>query len=154
MFRFIVRRLLQLIPTLFGLSLLLFIWLHRLPGGPETAILGERGTPELRARIRHDMGLDEPIWVQYGRFMKRLLSGDLGTSIATKRPVTTEFLERFPGTIELTMLAIVVAIAAGIPLGYFAARKHTTWLDHVTVGASLLGLCIPVFFLGYIMKQV
>ena len=65
MFRFIVRRLLQVIPTLFGLSLLLFVWLHRLPGGPETAILGERGTPELRARIRHDMGLDQPIWVQY-----------------------------------------------------------------------------------------
>jgi peptide/nickel transport system permease protein len=154
MFRFIVRRLLQLIPTLFGLSLLLFVWLHRLPGGPETAILGERGTPELRARIRRDMGLDQPIWVQYGRFMKRLLSGDLGTSVSTKRPVTTEFLERFPGTIELTMVALTVAIAVGIPLGYLAARRRATWLDNVAVGGSLLGICIPVFFLGYIMKQI
>jgi peptide/nickel transport system permease protein len=154
MFRFIVRRLLQLIPTLFGLSLLLFLWLHRLPGGPETAILGERGTPELRERIRRDMGLDEPIWVQYGRFMKRLLSGDLGTSIATKRPVTTEFLERFPGTIELTIVALIFAIGLGIPLGYLAARRRGSWLDSVTVGAGLLGICTPVFFLGYIFKQV
>jgi peptide/nickel transport system permease protein len=154
MFRFIVRRLLQVIPTLFGLSLLLFAWLHRLPGGPETAILGERGTPELRARIRHDMGLDQPIWVQYGRFMKRLLTGDLGTSVSTKRPVTTEFLERFPGTIELTITALVIAIGLGIPLGYLAARRRGTWLDHVTVGVGLLGICTPVFFLGYILKQV
>ena len=72
MFRFIVRRLLQLIPTLFGLSILLFIWLRRLPGGPETAILGERGTPEMRAAIRRNLGLDEPILVQYGRFMRRM----------------------------------------------------------------------------------
>jgi len=154
MFRFIVRRLLQLIPTLFGLSLLLFIWLHRLPGGPETAILGERGTPELRARIRHDMGLDEPIWVQYGKFMKRVLSGDLGTSISTKRPVTTEFLERFPGTIELTIVALTFAIGVGIPLGYLAARRRGTWLDSFTVGVGLLGICTPVFFLGYVFKQV
>jgi peptide/nickel transport system permease protein len=154
MVRFIVRRLLQLIPTLFGLSLLLFVWLHRLPGGPETAILGERGTPALRARIRHDMGLDQPIWVQYGRFMKRLLSGDLGSSVATKRPVTTEFLERFPGTIELSIVAMTIAIGLGIPLGYFAARRAGTWLDHVTVGAGLLGICVPVFFLGYINKQI
>ena len=154
MFRFIVRRLLQLIPTLFGLSLLLFVWLHRLPGGPETAILGERGTPELRARIRHDMGLDQPLWVQYGRFMKRLLTGDLGTSITTKRPVTTEFVERFPGTIELTMLAMTIAVGVGIPLGYYAARRAGTARDHLSVGLGLLGICTPVFFLGYIYKQV
>ncbi|GIJ51720.1 peptide ABC transporter permease [Virgisporangium aliadipatigenens] len=154
MFRFIVRRLLQLIPTLFGLSLLLFVWLHRLPGGPETAILGERSTPELRARIREEMGLDQPIWVQYGRFMKRVLSGDLGTSIGTKRPVTTEFLERFPGTVELTITALIIAVGIGIPLGYIAARRRGTWIDQLSVGGALLGICIPVFFLGYIVKEV
>jgi len=154
MFRFIVRRLLQLIPTLFGLSLLLFVWLHRLPGGPETAILGERSTPELRARIREEMGLDQPIWVQYGRFMKRVLSGDLGTSIGTKRAVTTEFLERFPGTVELTITALIVAVGLGIPLGYIAARRRGTWIDQLSVGGALLGICIPVFFLGYIFKEI
>jgi len=154
MFRFIVRRLLQLVPTLFGLSLLLFIWLHRLPGGPETSILGERGTPELRARIREQLGLNEPIWVQYGRFMRRTLSGNFGTSISTKRPVTTEFLERFPGTIELTMVALIIAIGVGIPLGYLAARRRGTWIDHVSVGGALVGICIPVFFLAYILKAL
>jgi peptide/nickel transport system permease protein len=154
MIRFIVRRLLQLIPTLFGLSLLLFAWLHRLPGGPETSILGERGTPELRARIRAQMGLDEPIWVQYSRFMKRMLQGDFGTSIGTRRPVTTEFLDRFPGTVELTITAMIIAVGVGIPLGYLAARRRGSWIDHLSVGGSLLGICTPVFFLAYLLKLV
>jgi peptide/nickel transport system permease protein len=125
-FRFIVRRLLQLIPTLFGLSILLFIWLRRLPGGPETAILGERGTPEMRAAIRRNLGLDEPILVQYGRFIRRMVRLDLGTSISTKREVTTEFLQRFPGTVELTVTAMIIAIGVGIPLGYLAGASSST----------------------------
>lgn len=154
MIRFIVRRLLQLIPTLFGLSILLFIWLRRLPGGPETAILGERGTPELRAQIRKNLGLDEPLMVQYGRFMKRMLQLDLGTSISTKRAVTTEFLERFPGTVELTVTAMIIAIGVGIPLGYLAARRRGSFLDSASVGGSLIGICVPVFFLAYVLKAV
>ncbi|MGN9813252.1 ABC transporter permease [Micromonospora sp. BQ11] len=154
MFRFIVRRLLQLIPTLFGLSLLLFIWLRRLPGGPETAILGERGTPEMRAAIRRSMGLDEPILVQYGRFVRRLIRFDLGTSTSTKRSVVTEFLERFPGTVELSIAAMLIAIGLGIPLGYLAARRRGRMLDHLSVGGSLIGICIPVFFLAYLLKAV
>jgi peptide/nickel transport system permease protein len=154
MLRFIVRRLLQLVVSLFGLSLLLFVWLHNLPGGPETAILGERGTPELRARIRTQMGLDQPVTVQYARFMKRLLTGDLGTSISSKRPVIDEFLERFPGTIELTIVAMTLAIGVGIPLGYLAARRRGTWFDHASVGGSLIGVCVPIFFLAYVLKQI
>jgi peptide/nickel transport system permease protein len=152
--RFIVRRLLQLIPTLFGLSILLFIWLRRLPGGPETAILGERGTPELRAQIRKNLGLDEPLLIQYGRFMQRMLKLDLGTSISTKREVTTEFLERFPGTVELTVTAMIIAIGIGIPLGYLAARRRGSFLDSASVGGSLIGICVPVFFLAYVLKAV
>nr|MDT0660037.1 ABC transporter permease [Micromonospora sp. DSM 115978] len=154
MIRFIVRRLLQLIPTLFGLSILLFIWLRRLPGGPETAILGERGTPETRAAIRAQLGLDEPILIQYGRFMKRMLQLDLGTSTNTKREVTTEFLQRFPGTVELTLTAMIIAIGVGIPLGYLAARRRGRFLDHASVGGSLIGICIPVFFLAYVLKAI
>lgn len=154
MFRFIVRRLLQLIPTLLGLSLLLFIWLHRLPGGPETALLGERGTPETRAMVRRQLGLDEPFWVQYGRFIKRLLRGDFGSSIDTKRPVIDEFLTRFPGTVELTTSALIFAIGIGIPLGYFAARRRASWLDNLSVGGSLVAICVPIFFLGYLVKQL
>ncbi|MDG4833934.1 ABC transporter permease [Solwaraspora sp. WMMD1047] len=154
MIRFIVRRLLQLIPTLFGLSILLFIWLRRLPGGPETAILGERGTPETRAAIREQLGLDEPILIQYGRFMRRMLQLDLGTSTNTKREVTTEFLQRFPGTVELTLTAMIIAIGVGIPLGYLAARRRGRLLDHASVGGSLIGICIPVFFLAYVLKAI
>ncbi|KAB1160264.1 ABC transporter permease [Micromonospora sp. DT46] len=154
MFRFIVRRLLQLIPTLFGLSLLLFIWLRRLPGGPETAILGERGTPEMRAAIRRNMGLDEPILVQYGRFVRRLIRLDLGTSTSTKRTVVTEFVERFPGTVELSVTAMLIAVGVGIPLGYLAARRRGRMLDHLSVGGSLIGICIPVFFLAYVLKAI
>jgi peptide/nickel transport system permease protein len=152
--RFIVRRLLQLIPTLFGLSILLFIWLRRLPGGPETAILGERGTPELRAQIRRNLGLDEPLLIQYGRFMQRMLKLDLGTSISTKREVMTEFLERFPGTVELTITAMIIAIGVGIPLGYLAARRRGSFLDSAAVGGSLIGICVPVFFLAYVLKAI
>jgi peptide/nickel transport system permease protein len=154
MLRFIVRRLLQLVPTLLGLSLLLFIWLRSLPGGPETALLGERGTPALRAQVRQSLGLDEPMWVQYGRYLKRMLTGDFGSSIMTKRPVITEFLERFPGTVELTIVALLIAIGLGIPLGYFAARRRGGWLDNLSVGGSLLGICVPIFFLGYLFKEL
>ena len=154
MLRYIVRRLLQLIPTLLGLSLILFLWLHRLPGGPETAILGERGTPEMRAQLRHDLGLDQPLWIQYGRFMKRLLTGDLGSSINTHRPVVTEFMERFPGTVELTVTALIIAIGLGIPLGYLAARRRGGALDYGSVAGSLLGVCIPIFVLAYLVKEV
>jgi peptide/nickel transport system permease protein len=154
MFRFIVRRLLQLVPTLFGLSVLLFVWVHRLPGGPATALLGERATEAQIRRIQSILGLDQPLYVQYGRFMRRLLEFDFGNSTQTGRPVTQEFLERFPATIELTVVAMLIAIGVGIPLGFLAARKHGGMLDTTSVGASLLGICIPVFFLAYLLKYV
>jgi len=153
-FRFIVRRLLQLVPSLLGLSVLLFIWLRRLPGGPERALLGERATPEKVAQIRAMLGLDQPIYIQYGKFMRRLLELDFGNSIQTGRPVSDEFVERFPATIELTIVAMIIAIGVGIPLGFLAARRHGRLLDTASVGASILGICIPVFFLAYLLKFV
>jgi peptide/nickel transport system permease protein len=154
MARFIVRRLLQVIPTLVGLSILLFIWLRALPGGPETALLGERGTPEQRAVVREALGLNEPILVQYGRFMRRVLELDLGTSTQTRRPVTQEFLERFPGTVELAVTALLIAIVVGIPLGYFAARRRGSLLDNLVVGGSMVGICTPIFFLAFLLKWI
>ena len=154
MLRFIVRRLGQVIPTLLGLSILLFIWLRALPGGPETAILGERGSAADRAAIRAQLGLDEPILVQYGRFMTRLFRLDLGTSIATRRPVLEEFVARFPGTIELAATAMLIAITVGIPLGYLAARHRGQLLDSLTVGGSMVGICTPIFFLAFVLKVV
>jgi peptide/nickel transport system permease protein len=152
--RFIVRRLLQLIPTLFGLSVLLFIWFNRLPGGPEYALLPENATDEQRAQMRRMLGLDEPVSVQYLRFLGRLAEGDLGSSIATGRPVLDEFTSRFPATAELAIVAVIIAVVLGIPLGYLAARHRGGVLDFLAVGGSLLGICTPVFFLAYILKAV
>ncbi|MET0765664.1 MAG: ABC transporter permease [Blastococcus sp.] len=152
MLRFIVRRLLQLIPILLGLSVLLFAWLRSLPGGPAQAALGERATPEDIERYNQLFGLDQPIYVQYLRFLGRALRLDFGTSARTGRAVTTEFLERFPGTVELTICAMIFAIGVGIPLGYLAARKHGSWVDSASVIGSLLGVAIPVFFLAYLLR--
>ncbi|TFV66687.1 ABC transporter permease [Blastococcus sp. CT_GayMR20] len=152
MARFIARRLLQLIPILLGLSVLLFAWLRALPGGPAQAALGERATPEAIARYNELFGLDEPLIVQYFRFLGRAVRLDFGTSARTGRPVTTEFLERMPGTVELSICAMIFAIGVGIPLGYLAARKHGSWLDSTSVIGSLLGVAIPVFFLAYLLR--
>jgi peptide/nickel transport system permease protein len=150
--RFIVRRLLQLIPILLGLSVLLFAWLRALPGGPAVAALGERATPAKIAEYNRVFGLDQPLWEQYLRFLGRALTLDFGTSQTTGRPVTEEFLTRFPGTVELTVFAMVFAIGVGIPLGYLAARRHGSWIDSASVIGSLLGVTIPVFFLAYLMR--
>jgi peptide/nickel transport system permease protein len=152
--RFIVRRLLQLIPILLGLSILLFAWLRALPGGPAQAALGERATPEDIARYNKLFGLDQPIYVQYLKFLGRAVRLNFGTSSRTGRPVTAEFLERFPATIELTVFAMVFAIGVGIPLGYVAARRYGRFLDSGTVVGSLLGVSIPVFFLAYLLRYL
>ncbi|WP_431986731.1 ABC transporter permease [Streptomyces griseoflavus] len=154
MLRLVVRRLLQLIPTLLGLSVLLFLWLDRLPGGPASAILGEKATEAEVARINRALGLDQPVYVQYWRFLKRIFELDLGTSTQTGQPVWDEFVLRFPATVELALLAILIAVAIGVPLGYFAARKRGSWLDVGAVSGSLVGICIPVFFLALILKQI
>ncbi|WP_062212304.1 ABC transporter permease [Streptomyces sp. NBRC 109706] len=154
MLRLVVRRLLQLIPTLFGLSVLLFLWIHRLPGGPASALLGERATEESRRQIESQLGLDQPVWVQYGRWIRRLAELDLGNSTQTGQPVWDEFTLRFPATIELGLTALLFAVVVGIPLGYFAARRRGTWLDVTAVSGSLIGICVPVFFLAVILRSI
>ncbi len=154
MLRLVVRRLLQLIPTLLGLSVLLFLWLNRLPGGPASAILGERATEAEVARINRALGLDEPVHVQYWRFLKRIFELDLGTSTQTGQPVWDEFALRFPATVELSVAAILIAVAVGIPMGYLAAKRRGGWLDVASVSGSLLGICIPVFFLAMLLRGI
>ncbi|MDG9684657.1 ABC transporter permease [Streptomyces sp. DH18] len=154
MLRLVVRRLLQLIPTLLGLSVLLFLWLNRLPGGPATAILGERATEAEVARINRALGLDEPVHVQYWRFLKRIFELDLGTSTQTGQPVWDEFTRAFPATVELSLAAILIAVVVGIPMGYLAAKHRGGWLDVASVSGSLLGICIPVFFLAVLLRGI
>ncbi|MDP9075724.1 MAG: ABC transporter permease, partial [Actinomycetota bacterium] len=154
MLRFVVRRLIQLIPILFGLSIILFAWVHALPGGPAEGLLGERATPARIAQVRHDYGLDRPLVVQYGAYMKRTLALDFGQSIATQRGVTSELRRRFPATIELSLAAMVFAIGLGIPLGFLAAKRVNGPADHLSMAGSLLGISIPVFFLAYLLKYL
>ncbi|CAL9416140.1 ABC transporter permease [Streptomyces sp. enrichment culture] len=154
MLRLVVRRLLQLIPTLLGLSVLLFLWLDRLPGGPASAILGEKATEAEVARINRALGLDQPVHVQYWRFLKRIFELDLGTSTQTGQPVWEEFTLRFPATVELSIAAILIAVLVGIPLGYLAAKRRGGWIDVASVSTSLVGICIPVFFLAILLRSV
>ncbi|MFD5213510.1 ABC transporter permease [Microbacterium sp. NPDC058345] len=152
MLRTIGRRLLFLIPTLFGLSLLLFAWVRALPGGPAIALLGEKATPEAIERVNELYGFNRPLYEQYFTWVGRLLQGDFGSSIVTSRPVVEEFFRRFPATIELSILALIFAVGVGIPLGYWAARRHGRLSDHSAVVLSLVGITIPVFFLAFILK--
>ena len=154
MLRFVVRRLLLLVPILVGLSILVFLWIRILPGGPAQALLGERGTAEQEAQIERQYGLDEPIHVQYWKYVQTVVRGDLGDSIATRRPVVEELKQRFPATIELALAAMLFSIVFGIPLGFFAAKKHGSPFDHASLVLSLLGISIPIFFLAIILKYI
>jgi peptide/nickel transport system permease protein len=152
--RFVVRRLLLLVPILIGLSIIVFAWVRALPGGPAEGLLGERATPELIAAARRQYGLDKPIYVQYWRYVKVTASGDLGVSIATRRNVTEEIGRRFPATIELTIAALVFAVSLGIPLGFLAAKKYGSIFDQLSLVLSLIGISMPIFFLALILKYV
>ncbi len=148
MLKYIVRRLLGAIPVLFGLSIVLFAFIHLLPGDPCRTLLGQHATPDACLRLRENLGLDLPLWQQYLNYMGKLLSGDLGSSVVNGRPVINEFLVRFPATLELTIAAMIFSIGLGIPLGRLAARHPQTWIDGAVTVISLLGISIPVFVLG------
>jgi peptide/nickel transport system permease protein len=152
--RFVLRRLALLVPVLLGLSVLLFLWLRALPGDPARSLLGQRATPDSIARVTELYGFDEPIHEQYFSYIGALLRGDFGSSTQTGEPVTQMFAQGFPATFELAICALVFAVALGIPLGYYAARRHGTALDSLTVATSLVGVVIPVFFLAYLLKLV
>src|SRR5829696_1052532 len=124
MLRFVVRRLLLLLPILVGLSILVFGWIRALPGDPAIALLGERATPARLALIRKQLGLDKPVYVQYWRYVKKVGGGDFGQSVRTRRSVVTEFREKFPATIELALAAMIVSIGLGVPLGFIAAKRY------------------------------
>lgn len=156
MLKFIIRRLLQLVVVLFVLSILLFAWLRALPGGVVSAMLGERATPESRARLTEAFGLNDPLPVQYWKFLTRALQGDFGVSTGVQpgKSATSILIERFPATVELSIVALFLAIVVAIPLGYLAARKRASFLDNISIVGSLVGVAVPVFFLAFLLKYV
>lgn len=154
MLRFIAKRLGLLVITLVGLSLLLFMWVRALPGGPATAMLGEKATPEAIEAINKAYGFDRPVWEQYFTYISKVMVGDFGNSTQSQRPVLQQFADQFPATAELALFAILFAVLIGIPLGYWAARHYGKWQDNTSVILSLLGVVIPVFFLAFILKWI
>jgi peptide/nickel transport system permease protein len=152
--RYLVRRLLLLIPILLGVSLLIFFWIRALPGSPAESLLGERATPALVQAYRHRYGLDQPVYKQYWAYLKTTAQGDLGVSVASRRTITAEIKARFPATVELAVAAMMFAIAVGVPLGFIAAKRHGGIFDNVSLVASLIGISIPIFFLAIILKYI
>src|SRR5919202_1344875 len=154
MLRYLVRRLLLLVPILFGVSLLIFFWIRALPGSPAEALLGERATPALVKAYRQRYGLDKPVYQQYWTYLKTTVHGDLGVSVASRRRVTAEIKQKFPATVELAVAAMLFSIVFGIPLGFLAAKRYGGIFDNVSLVVSLLGISVPIFFLAIILKYL
>jgi peptide/nickel transport system permease protein len=154
MLRFVVRRLLLLVPILLGLSILVFAWIRALPGGPAAALLGERATPQAVAALRHQYGLDKPVPVQYWKYLKQIGTLNFGNSSTSRQPVSTEFKQRFPATVELSIAAGLFSLLFGLPLGFIAAKRYQGLLDHASLVISLVGISTPIFFLALILKYI
>jgi ABC-type dipeptide/oligopeptide/nickel transport system permease component len=149
---YIARRVLSTIPVLFGVSLLVFLMLELTPGDPVQLMLSEfQTTPEQIARLRAQLHLDEPLPVQFGRFVWDALHGDLGTSIRTRRPVVQEIEDNFPSTLQLAVAGLVVAAILGVGLGIIAAANQRSWLELGTMSVALVGISMPSFWLGLLL---
>jgi len=154
MLSFIVRRTLLAIPVLIGIIIVVFFLIRAIPGDPCTAILGEQANEEACARFDEANGLNEPIFVQLGIYMKNVVTFDLGESIRFSRPVNQLLIERLPLTIELAMSALAIAVLVGVPLGVLAARNHNTAIDTGTMAFANIGVSMPVFWLGLMLAYV
>ncbi len=152
MLRFLLRRVTLIVPTFVGVTLLSFLLIHLVPGDPIEVRTGERGiTPERLAELRHAMGLDRPLWQQFLSYEGHVVHGDLGTSIITRQPVWHEFITLFPATVELSLCAILFAIAVGLPLGVIAAVRRGSVFDYGLMGLSVTGASMPIFWWGLMM---
>ncbi len=154
MLSFIIRRVLLAIPVLIGIMIVVFVLVRAIPGDPCTSLLGERATEEACETFNEANGLNEPVWVQLGIYMKNVVTFDLGESIRFSRPVNQLLIERLPLTTELAMSALALAILVGIPMGVVAARKHNTIVDTGTMALANVGVSMPVFWLGLMLAYV
>jgi dipeptide transport system permease protein len=147
MLRFLLSRILTFVPTFVGVTLISFSFIRLLPGDPIVVMAGERGlTPERHAELVAQFGFDEPILVQYWNYLVGVLHGDLGTSFVTKRPVWDEFFALFPATLELSICAIILAIALGVPAGVIAAVNRGKFFDRALMSSALVGYSMPIFW--------
>jgi dipeptide transport system permease protein len=152
MLRFFFTRLSLVVPTFIGITLLVFVLIRLIPGDPIETMAGERGIDPARlAQLRKDYGFDQPVLVQYGLYLSRLVHGDLGRSIVTHEPVISEFQTLFPATIELSVCAILFALCLGLPAGIIAAVRRNSIFDHGVMGISLTGYSMPIFWWGLLL---
>ena len=151
MITYIARRVLSGVPTLWGVATVVFVMARLLPGDPARVIAGVLASPEDVERIRQQMGLDKPLWVQYGNFLGSLLRLNLGTSAHTNAPVVEEIGSRLPYTIELAVVALVLAVTIGVLAGVAAALRRNTMLDLLISSFSVFGVSMPVYWLGLMM---
>lgn len=154
MLQYILKRLLSTIPVLLGISLLLFFMLRMLPGDPAQVLAGQMASQEDIKNIRQQLGLDKPIFVQYGIFLSRLAKLDLGRSARTQNPVIKEIWARLPNTVLLAVTAITLACLFGIPAGIISAVRPYTWIDYLFTSMALFGISMPVFWLGLMLIVV
>lgn len=151
MYKYIIRRILFLIPVLLGVSFIVFSLLYITPGDPARIVLGDQATEEAVQEFRNKEGLNDPFLVQYGRYVLNAMKGDIGRSYMTRRPVSDEILSAFPYTIKLAALSMVIAILLGIPFGIISAIKQYSLFDSVTMIGAMIGLSMPVFWLGILL---
>ncbi len=148
MFRFIVRRLVLSIPILLLVSIMVFGLIHLIPGDPVTVILGQEATPEAAAALRHELGLDQPLLIQYVTWVSHVVRGDLGRSLADRTPVIDQIKARLPVTLELTIGTFLIAILIALPAGVLSATRRGSVADYTSTLIALGGLSIPSFWLG------
>jgi ABC-type dipeptide/oligopeptide/nickel transport system permease component len=153
--RYALSRLATAIPTIIVLSILVFLMLQLIPGDPAEVFLGEkRSTPELLEQVRHDMGLDRPLYIQYLTYMWGVVRGDFGVSLFNNQPVLEQILDALPYTLALAMSALFISTFLGLTLGIISALKHNTWIDSLSMTFALLGVSMPVFWLGLLLILV
>ncbi|HBF40175.1 MAG TPA: peptide ABC transporter permease [Firmicutes bacterium] len=151
MLKYTIKRVLMLIPVLLGVSLFVFIIMHVFTGDPASLILGQHATQAQVEALRQELGLKDPIYVQFGRFLWQLVHGDFGRSLMTKRPVLDDLLSQFPATIELAVFSLAIASLVGIFVGVISAVKRYSFFDYVSMIGALLGVSMPIFWLGLIL---
>ncbi len=149
---YFLKKLIVVLPTFFGVTLVAFVFIRTLPGDPVMLMAGERGmSPERHAELMAEMGFDKPILVQYGLYLKQLATGDFGTSIITKQPVLKEFATLFPATVELSICAMIIAVFFGLPAGMIAATRRGSAFDHTVMTGALTGYSMPIFWWGLLL---
>lgn len=153
MARYTIRRLLSFIPVLMGVTIVVFSFIHLLPGDPAMAMLRENAPPEVAQRIRTSLGLDKPLYEQYLIYLDRTLHGNLGESLVTHIPVADELANRFPATAELAISALLIAILIGIPSGVLSAVRRNSWIDTLSMFIALVGVSMPIFWLGLMLSM-